>query len=198
MQLSTISSRLSALETLLGLPLSQSSTPILPTLTHLNSKLNLLTSQSQIDQLAQRIKTLTTELTKLEEKREQARQRALLDPEDIQPNTALEEDFESTHKIDALYAALATIDRIAPVVPGVLDRLRAMRIVHADAAGVTSGLKDAAARLGRMEGEIKEWKESIGKVEGGLNAIVGRIGGVAGRVEEVILGLEGRVKKLEI
>jgi nuclear migration protein JNM1 len=121
-----------------------------------------------------------------------------LDPEDAPSNTTFETDADQTHKIDALYAALTTIDRIAPVVPGVLDRLRAMRIVHADAAGVTSGLKDVATRLGKMEGEIKEWKDAIGKVEGGLKDVVGSIGGVAERVEEVILGLEERVKKLEM
>lgn len=73
-----------------------------------------------------------------------------------------------------------------------------MRIVHADAAGVTSGLKDVASRLEKMEGEIKEWKEAIGNVEGGLKDVVGRTGGVAERVEDVILGLEERVKKLEV
>src|SRR5208282_1625876 len=99
-------------ESLLGLPLSQSTSPILPTISHLSSKLNLLTSQSSIDALAQRIKSLTQDLSHMEEKREQARQRALLDPSEDPPST---QDQLPTEKINALYAALANIDKIMPV-----------------------------------------------------------------------------------
>jgi len=193
-QLAALSTRLSSLESLLGLPLTTSSSaPILPSLTHLSSKLNLLTSQTHIDSLTQRIKSLTADLDKLEEKREQARQRALLDPEDSPP---IVEADDTSRKIDALYASLETIDKVAPVVPGILDRLRGMSIVHADAAGVTGGLKDVEGRLGGLEREIKEWREALERVEGGLKETGGKVQGIVERVEEVVTGLEGRVKKL--
>lgn len=196
-QLSTLSSRLSTLESLLGLPFSQSNTPpILPTLTHLSKKVNLLTSQSQIDAISQRIKSLTADLSTLEEKREQARQRALLDPEDApQPQ---QEDLDTAHKIDALYATLGTIDQVAPIVPGVLERLRSMRIVHADAAGVTEGIKELGAKLGKMEVDVKEWDEAVKNVERGLKEVSGRVVAAVERIEEITSGLERRAKGLEI
>jgi nuclear migration protein JNM1 len=174
-------------------PLTQSNTPILPTLSHLSSKLNLLTSSSQIDALSIRIKSLISELTSLEEKRDQVRQRALLDPEDVLP---ISDQDPQSHKIDALYSVLGTIDRIAPVVPGILDRLRTMRTVHADAANVTFGLNDVGSRLKRMEGEVKEWEEAVERVESSLKEVAERVGGTAERLELVVSELEGRISNL--
>ena len=72
-----------------------------------------------------------------------------------------------------------------------------MAKVHADAAGVTGGLKDVLERLGRMEREIDGWRGALEKVEMGLKESGGRIGGVVEKVEEVMAGLEGRMKNLE-
>ena len=104
---------------------------------------------------------------------------------------------DTARKIDALYASLAVIDSVAPVVPGIVDRLRAMRVIHADAAGVTTGIKDAAGRIVAMEKEIKEWKEALARVEIGLKDAAGRVGTAVQKVEEMVTGLEGRVKNLE-
>jgi len=107
-----------------------------------------------------------------------------------------EEDV--TTKINALYAALENIDKISPLVPGVVERLRTMSRVHADAAGTTGGMKDIRERLGRMERDLKEWEEGISKVEIALKEVGGQIGGVAERIEQVVSGLEDRVKKLSM
>jgi nuclear migration protein JNM1 len=192
-QLSSLSSRLSTLETTLGLPLSTQTHPILPTISHLSSKLDLLTSNTHLESLQTRLKSLTKELNTLEEKREQARQRALLDPEDFPLQLPSEPNSE---KINALYSSLEHIDRISPLLPGILDRLRGMAVVHADAVGVTTGIKDVRETLGRMEKEVREWELSIKSVESGLKGVEGRVSGVLERVEQVISGLEGRVEKL--
>lgn len=71
-----------------------------------------------------------------------------------------------------------------------------MSIVHADAANVTGGLKDVEERLGGLERELKEWREALDRVENGLRGAGGQIRGVVERIEEVVSGLEGRVKKL--
>jgi len=195
--LASLSSRLTALETILGLPLTASQPPVLPTLTHLSTKLNILTSNNALDHLSARIKSLTTELTSLEEKREQARQKALLDPEDAPVPATMDEENVTT-KVNALYAALENIDKISPLVPGVVERLRTMSRVHADAAGTTGGMKDIRERLGRMEKDLKEWEEGLSKVEIALKEVGGQIGGVAERIEQVVSGLEDRVKKLSM
>jgi nuclear migration protein JNM1 len=107
------------------------------------------------------------------------------------------EESDTARKVDALYASLATIDRLAPVVPGILDRLRGMSVVHADAAGVTVGLKDLEGRLAGMEKEAQEWTEALGKVESNLKEVAGRVGGAVEVTEGVVKGLEVRVKSLE-
>jgi nuclear migration protein JNM1 len=191
-QLSALSSRLSHLESLLGLPLTPTSPPILPTLSHLSSKLALITSPSHLETLQSRIKSLITDLTQLEEKREAARQRALLDPEDV----PIPEQSDVTRKVNALYATLATIDSVAPLVGGVVDRLRSMARVHADAAGVTGGVKTVEEGLGRMEGEVKEWRAVLEKVEMGMKDVGGKVGGAVEQVEKVVKDLEGRVKEM--
>lgn len=141
------------------------------------------------------MKSLTADLEKLEEKREQARQRALLDSED---SPLVIETDETARKIDALYALLETIDKVAPVVPGILDRLRGMSIVHADAAGVATGLKEVEVRIGSVQREIKEWNEALERVESEMRESGERVNGMANRVEKVVSDLEDQVKKLEL
>jgi len=100
-------------------------------------------------------------------------------------------------KVDALYASLEGIERVLPVVPGLLERLRGMARVHADAGSVTGGLKEVLDRLGRMEKEVESWREALGSVESGLKESAGRVGGVAERIEQVVSGLESRINKLD-
>jgi nuclear migration protein JNM1 len=191
-QLSSLSSRLSTLESLLGLPLTATSPPILPTLNHLSSKLTLITSPSHLETLQTRIKSLITEIISLEEKREAARQRALLDPEDA----PAQEQSDLNSKINALYSTLATIDSVAPLVGGVLERLRCMARVHADAAGVTQGVKTVEEGLEKMKGEAKEWRGALERVEKGMKDVGVKVGGVVEKVDKVVKDLERRVKEM--
>jgi nuclear migration protein JNM1 len=89
------------------------------------------------------------------------------------------------------------MERMRGVLPAVVDRLRGMSRVHADAAGVTSGVRDAQERLDMLEKEVKEWKDALGKVEGGVKESTMQVGVVASRVEDVVKELEGRIEKLE-
>jgi hypothetical protein len=72
-----------------------------------------------------------------------------------------------------------------------------MARVHGDASGVTGGLKEGLERIGRMEGECREWRGCLERVEGGLGECKGLVGGIVERVQGVVLGLEERVKKFE-
>lgn len=96
-----------------------------------------------------------------------------------------------------MYSALENIDKITPILPGILERLRGMRMVHNDAAGVTGGIKELQERVQGLEREVKEWDESLAVVEGGLREVGPRVGGVVEKVEDVVLRLEGRVGRLE-
>jgi hypothetical protein len=71
-----------------------------------------------------------------------------------------------------------------------------MARVHADAAGVTGGVKTVEEGLGRMEGEVKEWRAVLEKVEMGMKDVGGKVGGAVEQVEKVVKDLEGRVKEM--
>ena len=101
-----------------------------------------------------------------------------------------------TRKVNALYATLATIDSVAPLVGGVVERLRCMARVHADAAGVTAGVKSVEGGLERMDGDVKEWRTALERVEGGMKEMGGKVRGVVEQVEKVVKGMEGRVKEM--
>jgi len=194
-QIASLSQRLSQLESLLG-PQPTTPSPILPTLSYLTSKLHLLTSPPTLDTLTAKLKSLTHDLDALEQKRDSARQRALLDDNDsdLEPPPAVPE----REKVDALYAALATIDAVAPVLPGVVERLRGMRRVHGEAGAVAGGLAEVWGRLEGLEGDVKGWREAVGRVEGMLVEVSGQVGGTVERVEGVVKGLEERVERLGV
>jgi len=50
--------------------------------------------------------------------------------------------------------------------------------------------------LGRMEGEMKEWRAALEKVEMGMKDVGGKVGGAVEQVEKVVKDLEGRVKEM--
>lgn len=115
-----------------------------------------------------------------------------MDPEDQPP--VVEDD--TARKVNALYAALEGIERVTPVVPGILERLRGMRVVHADAAGVTTGIKEANVQMERMGQDFGEWREALTKVEGGLDEARTSVQVAVERVEVLLKGLEERIDKL--
>lgn len=100
-------------------------------------------------------------------------------------------------KITALYNVLPTIQSLEPLLPTVLERLRALSVMHAGAADVKGELDEIERRLARQEEDIVVWRGVVEKVEGeireGREVLRGNAEGMKGLVE----GLEGRVKALK-
>ncbi|KAG6296307.1 hypothetical protein E4U09_001821 [Claviceps aff. purpurea] len=137
---------------------------ILPTLDGLEKQVSTLSqaSTSNLDAISRRVRTLAAEQDKLNETREKAK--ALRDELGKQ-NPAPVDESEQESKIKALYGILPTIENLTPMLPPLLDRLRSLRAIHADAATASQTLERIESQQIEMTGELKLWKEGLEKVE---------------------------------
>lgn len=223
-RVATFDTRLTLLETLLGLsslPLpTQSRThdkAILPTLDTLDRQITFLatSSASTLDSISKKIRHLITEAEKLDSARKAAKasQEALKAAAQAQaesgsfPESAAKtgappkeslEDPEHVSKVSALYGTLPTIESLAPLLPAVLDRLRSLRLIHADAASASQTLAAVEKKQVEMGEELRSWKEGLEKVEGVMRGGEERMKGNMGVVEGWVRELEERVQKLGV
>jgi len=219
--LSTIAdfdARLNLLETALGidtLPLSTQDRAlpkaVLPTLDTLDKQLATLTTTTpeSLDTLTTQVRKLSQEAETLEQKRKDAK-RALdalsprpssLEPASNagpvpKPDLDLSTEAEAIYKINALYGTLSTIESLAPLLPSVLDRLRSLRVLHADAATASQSLTEVERRQEEMKEELRGWREGLEMVERAVGEGEGRMKGNTAVVEGWVQELEGRVEKL--
>jgi nuclear migration protein JNM1 len=166
---------------------------VLPTLTSLAQKLAVIGSAtpSSIDALSRRVRALTAETEKMTAAKEAAR--AATPGGDGER----EDDDEQAAKINALFGTLATIEGLAPLLPGVLERMRSLRKVHADAAGAAGEMEEALRRQEEMGREIEKWRVGLERVEEAVREGE-RVGGENVKtVEGWVRELEGRVKALD-
>lgn len=216
---SSFDTRLNNLESALGLPAisltNNPPPPMLPTLDTLEKKLAMLTSitPAQLDALSRRVRTLTNEAEKLGAARAAARRGqtvsdntdATISSEDSGEKAERKGDEEQhaamqeqESKINALYGTLGTIERLGPLLPGVLERLRTLRIVHQGAASKHAEMEEALKRQMEMDKEIERWAEGLQRVEKAV-AEGEKVGGENVKaVEGWVRELEGRVGKLEV
>jgi nuclear migration protein JNM1 len=202
--------RLAMLEKVLGLnstvlPTSNSdgaTKAILPTLDTLQRQVSVLSeaTPSSLDAISRRVRTLTQEAERLEESRKAAK--AAQDALSAAGGDASEdggehgEDSEQTSKINALYGTLSKIDTLAPLLPSLLDRLRSLRAIHADAATASESLKKVEQKQSDMAGDIRKWREGLGKVEEAMKLGETVMGGNMKVVEGWVKDLEAKMEKL--
>ena len=77
-----------------------------------------------------------------------------------------------------------------------LDRLRSLRLIHADAAGASQSLAAVEKKQAEMGEEIRSWREGLRKVEEVMRGGEERMKGNARVVEKWVKELEGRVRAL--
>ena len=195
-KITTFDTRLTHLETLLGistLPLPVQSfphpKPLLPTLTNLDRQITTLTTTSPtaLDAMTNHIHTLLTTAEHL------ASAQPTTSPSSPTTTTT---DPDQDAKINALYGTLPTIESLAPLLPSVLDRLRSLRLIHADAAGASQSLAAVEKRQAEMGKEIRSWREGLRKVVEVVEGGEERMKGNARVVEKWVKELEGRVRAL--
>ncbi|KAF3308460.1 hypothetical protein TWF173_001215 [Orbilia oligospora] len=207
-------SRITLLERLLGISSAQSlaSIPtnfaIISSLETLTQQLTVLTntSASSLDSAARRVKSLASDAEKLTEARKAAKaalesRRAAGEEEAAIAGTLPEgpsylSDAENEAKINALYGTLETIDRLSPLLPAVLDRLRSLRSVHGEAARSMQTLEMVEKRQEEMQIEITKWKEALEKVEAAVGENEKTVGGNMQQVEQWVRVLEEKVRQM--
>lgn len=106
------------------------------------------------------------------------------------PPHDLELDPHLTTRIDKLHALLPTLGALSPILPSLLDRLKSLRILHADAATVSERFGEAERLQARLGTEIERWKGALKGFEGRLQGLESREEGNKGVVEGWVRGLE--------
>ncbi|KAJ2978696.1 hypothetical protein NUW58_g7417 [Xylaria curta] len=170
---------------------------ILPTLEALRNQITALSeaSTSSLDGISRRVRTLTQEAEHLEKSRRAAK----LAQEELSSAggpTVETDDAEQTAKINALYGTLPTIENLTPLLPPLLDRLRSLRTIHADAAVASETLERIEKSQSEMASDIKQWREGLEKIEEAMNEGKTSMSGNMKVVEGWVKELEARVAQL--
>ncbi len=219
-EVSEFDSRLALIETALGIdaiPLPSqdrsAARAIIPSLDTLDKQLTTLSTStdSSLDVIIRRVRQLTQNAEKLEQARKAAKaaQEAFELQEALSPSSndgrlgtakdvpkdSESEDPEATAKINALYGTLSTIESLAPMLPSVLDRLRSLRLLHADAATSSQTLAKVESRQEDMKQELQGWREGLVKVETAMQEGEQTMKGNTEMIEGWVKELEERMQK---
>ncbi|KAH6898981.1 Dynamitin-domain-containing protein [Thelonectria olida] len=169
---------------------------ILPTLDAMNRQISTLAqaSTANLDAISRRVRSLASEQDKLND----AREKAKILREELGrhgPSDPVEES-EQEAKINALYGILPTIESLTPVLPPLLDRLRSLRAIHADAATASETLDRIETQQVEMTAELKQWNEGLEKIETAMKESSTSVENNKQVMEGWVKELEERVKDL--
>ena len=170
-----------------------SSFPVFSTLQRLEQTLGVVSdaSTSNLDTAIQQIKKLTADAEQLKETRLEAA-RAGSGSGDGKAMTYLDQET----KINALYGTLPSIDKLAPILPLVLERLRTLRLVHTSAWQADEALSELQARQSKQEEEIKKWERQLVVVEKEMAKCTEAMHNNIKVVGEDVKRIDGRIEKL--
>ena len=104
-------------------------------------------------------------------------------------------DADQVAKINALYTTLSTIDGLAPTLPLLLERLRSLNIVHANAANASETLDAMERQQGELTAAVAEWKTALERLEGSMGENEAASKGNAEVIESWVKDLEGRIRQ---
>lgn len=173
---------------------------IIPLVENLHKQISTLSEAStpSLDAISRRVRTLTQEAESLEKARKNAKaaQEALASTGAAAASDAASpEDSEQAAKVNALYSMIPTIENLSPLLPPLLDRLRSLRMIHADAATAAETLAQIEQKQTEMATDIQQWREGLEKLEAAVRD------GDASREKNVevisqwVQELEGKISK---
>lgn len=99
-------------------------------------------------------------------------------------------------RITALYNILPTLQSLQPLLPVVLERLRALSVIHAGAAEVRTELDEFASRLSTQENDIRKWREAIESAENAMAEGKEVMKENVATVGDAVRGLERRMREV--
>ena len=166
--------------------------PVLTTLQRLEQTLGAIgdASTNNLDGASQQIKKLIEEAKDLKEARLEASRVGSSDD-----SKAIGTPDQEA-KINALYGTLPSIDKLSPVLPLVLERLRTLRLVHTSAWQADEVLTELESRQSKQEEEIQNWEKQLELVEEDIKKHEKTMQGNIKVVGEDIKMLEGKIAKL--
>ncbi|KZM26288.1 uncharacterized protein EKO05_0002234 [Ascochyta rabiei] len=167
--------------------------PVFATLQRLEQTLGAIgdASTNNLGSASQQIKKLIEEAEDLKEARlEASRSEHSSDDSKVAATT----DQEA--KINALYGTLPSIDKLSPMLPLVLERLRTLRLVHTSAWQAEEVLTELESRQSKQEEEIKNWEKQLELVEEDVKMHEKAMQGNVKVVSDDIKMLEDKIAKL--
>ncbi|KYK56022.1 dynactin subunit [Drechmeria coniospora] len=166
---------------------------VLPTLDSIEKQVTTLSqaSTANLDAISRRVRALASEQDKLNDAREKAK---ALGGEEAGKHPS--DESEQGAKIKALYGILPTIENLTPILPPLLDRLRSLRAIHADAATASQTLDRIEKQQTNMAAELKQWKDGLDKIQGAMIDGDSVVKGNMKVMEEWVKELEERMVKL--
>lgn len=168
---------------------------VLPTLDMMEKQVSMLAqaSTSSLDAISRRVRALASEQDKLNDSREKAK--AVREELDRHGTTSETVDSEQESRVNALYGTLPTIERLTPMLAPLLDRLRSLRTIHADAAMASQTLERIEQQQATLAGELKQWRAGIEELEGALKQSNGVVKANVDVMEGWVRDLEQRMTK---
>lgn len=103
---------------------------------------------------------------------------------------------DQASRISALYNILPTIQSLQPLLPVVLERLRALSGIHTGAAEVRNELDEMEQRLQVQEQDVKKWREAVENAEKAMQEGREVMKENVKVVGDMVKGLESRVRAL--
>ena len=82
------------------------------------------------------------------------------------------------------------------MLPPLLDRLRSLRVIHADAATASDTLGRIEASQAEMAADIKQWREGLEKIEAAMGEGETAMGTNMTVIDGWVKDLEARVSEL--
>ncbi|KAK3208304.1 hypothetical protein GRF29_77g292779 [Pseudopithomyces chartarum] len=160
--------------------------PVFTTLERIEQTVGLVAdaSQGSLEAAGAQIKKMIADAEQLRDYRSEASQ----DGESPNP--------EQEAKINALYGTLPSIDKLSPILPMMLERLRTLRLVHTSAWAADDVLTELEKRQGQQEEEIKKWEQSLQEVEEDVKKCEAALQTNMHTVGDWVRKIEERVAKL--
>lgn len=198
-QLSSLESRLSKLESVIGANAGQldlnsgQQAPLTLILQDIRRRISLLASSSAgIDKATSRVKDLASSIEKLRALRVQ-QQRSLPSGSDESFQSA-----EINNKIMAVYDRLNALGSLSAIVPKLIDRLKSLQAIHADAGSSLVLTRDFENTIEGIKFEYKSWIHSLEKMESKLTDYDAKSGTNREALGKWIKSVEQRVEKLTV
>jgi nuclear migration protein JNM1 len=170
--------------------------PVFTTLEKLEKTIGAMSdaSSGSLEAAASQVKLMIKDADHLKQLRLEA---AREEPEPTTNGKTLQTTAQEA-KVNALYGTLPAIDKLSPLLPLVLDRLRTLRLVHTSAWQADEVLTELEHRQSKQEDEIKKWEMSLENVEHDVKVCEQSLQHNIKVVGDLVKGLEERVEKLPL